>query len=57
MKYIRGTRNIPLLLSANGRVILKWCIDESFMVYPNIRGHTGGGLIIGGGFTIVGTTK
>ena len=27
MKYTRGTSNLPLILSANGSVILKFCID------------------------------
>jgi hypothetical protein len=27
MRYIRGTRTVPLILSANGSGILKWCMD------------------------------
>ena len=57
MKYIKGTRNQPLILSANGSGILKWWIDGSFAVYPNMRGHTGGGLSMRLGFLIVSSTE
>jgi hypothetical protein len=57
MKYIRGTKELPLILSANGSGILKWWIDASFAVHPNMRGHTGGGLSMGQGFPIVTSTK
>jgi hypothetical protein len=53
MKYIRGTRDLPLVLSARGSGILKWWVDGSFAVHPNMRGHTGGGLSLGRGFPIV----
>ncbi len=35
MKYLRGTRKLPLILSANGSGILKWWVDGSFGVHPN----------------------
>jgi len=35
---------MPLILSANGSGILKWWVDASFVVHPNMRGHSGGGL-------------
>jgi hypothetical protein len=57
MKYLRGTRTMPLILSANGSGILKWYVDASFAVHPNLRGHSGGGLTLGRGFPIVGSTK
>ena len=57
MRYIRGTRTLPLILSANGSGILKWWVDASFAVHPNMRGHSGGGLSLGRGFTIVSSTK
>ena len=57
MKDIRGTRNPPLILSDNGRCILKWGIDESFEVHLNMRGQTGGGLSMGRGFPMVSSTK
>ena len=42
MNFIRGTIDIPLILSANGSGFLKWWIDASYAVHTNIRGHTGG---------------
>ena len=57
MKCIRGTRKLPLILSADGSGILKWWVDASFAVHPNMRGHSGGGLSLGRGFPIVGSTK
>jgi hypothetical protein len=57
MRYIRGTHTMPLILSANGSGILKWWVDASFAVHPNMRGHSGGGLSLGRGFPIVSSTK
>jgi hypothetical protein len=53
MKYLRGTRTLPLILSTNGTGILKWWVDAAFAVHPNMRGHSGGGLSLGRGFPIV----
>jgi hypothetical protein len=57
MLYLRGTRKLPLTLSADGSGILKWYVDASFGVHPNLRGHSGGGLTLGQGFPITGSTK
>jgi hypothetical protein len=57
MKYLRGTRTLPLILSANGTGILKWWVDTAFAVHPNMQGHSGGGLSLGRGFPIVSSTK
>jgi hypothetical protein len=34
MKYLRGTRRLPLILIADGSGILKWWVDASFAVHP-----------------------
>jgi hypothetical protein len=57
MRYIRGSRTMPLILSANRSGILKWWVDASFAVHPNMCGHSGGGLSLGRGFPIVSSTK
>jgi hypothetical protein len=57
MRYLRGTRTMPLILSANGSGILKWWVDASFTVHPTMRGHSGGGMSLGCGFPIVRSTK
>jgi hypothetical protein len=57
MRYIRGTRTMPLILSVNGSGFLKWWVDVSFIVHPNMRGHSIGGLSLGRGFPIVSSTN
>jgi hypothetical protein len=57
MKYIRGTKLLPLILSATDNGILIWWINASFAVHPNMRGHTSGGLSMGTGFPIVTSKK
>jgi hypothetical protein len=57
MQYLRGTKDLPLILSADGSGILKWYVDGSYTVHPNMRGHTGGGLTLGRGFPISASTK
>ena len=44
-------------MSANESGIIKWWIYGSFVVHPNTRGHTGGGLSMGRRFPIVSSTK
>jgi hypothetical protein len=48
---------MPLILSAIGSAILKWWVDASLSVHPNMRGYLGGGLSLGHGFPIVSSTK
>ena len=57
MKYIRGTKGLPLILSADGSGVLKWYVDGSYTVHPNMRGHTGAGLTMGRGYPISASTK
>ena len=57
MMYIRGTIDLALTLSVNGTGMLKWYVDGSYGVHPNIRGHSGGGLSMGTGFSISYSTK
>ena len=57
MRYIRGTKDLPLTLSANGDGVLRWMIDGSHGVHPNLRGHTGGGLTMGRGYPIAQSGK
>ncbi len=57
MKYIRGTSDMPLILRADGSGMLKWYVDASHGVHPNMKGHTGGGLTMGTGFPIAASSK
>ena len=57
MMYIRGTIYLPLTLSANGTIMLKWYVYGFYGVNPNMRGHSGGLLSIGTGLPISSSTK
>lgn len=57
MKYIKGTQDLPLTLGMKKVDVLKWWIDGSHAVHPNMRGHTGGGLSFGIGFPISQSSK
>jgi hypothetical protein len=36
IKYLRKTKDLPLILSADSTGILKWWVDASFAVHPNM---------------------
>ena len=57
MKYISGTSNLPLILSANGSGILKFWIDGSITVYPKMIGRTGCVISMERVFTIFSSTR
>jgi len=57
MIFIRATKELPLILGSDGIGILKWYVDSSFTVHPNMRGHTSGGLTLGRGYPISASTK
>jgi hypothetical protein len=57
MHYLNGIRKLPLIISADGTGILKWLVDGSFAVHPNMHGHTGAGLTMGQGFPISCSTE
>ena len=56
MVYLRGTDKMPLTLEADECNIVKWWVDASFAVHPDIRSHTGGVMMLGrggGAFTVL----
>jgi hypothetical protein len=57
MKYLRATKDLPLILGADRTGILKWYADGTYAVHPNMRGHTGGGLTMGRGYSIWASTR
>ncbi|MGL4352274.1 MAG: Ty1/Copia family ribonuclease HI, partial [Plesiomonas shigelloides] len=56
MRYLRNTKEMPLTLEADGTRVLKWWVDASFAVHPDMKGHTGGMLTLGKG-AVYGTSK
>ena len=55
MKYLRATVDMPLTLEASDMRIVKWHIDASFAVHPDMKSHTGGAMTLGKG-TVYGTS-
>ena len=49
MRYLDGTQELHLTLSANDLRTIKWYIDASFAVHPDFRSHTGGVMTMGEG--------
>jgi hypothetical protein len=47
MKYLRGTIDMPLTLSADDTQMVKWWVDASYGVHPDCKSHTGGALSLG----------
>ena len=44
-------------MGTNGTGVLKWMINGSHGVHPNMQGHTSGGLCMGRGYPISTSTK
>ena len=55
VKYLRGTASLPLTLEANSLQIVKWWVDASYAVHPDMKSHTGGMMSLGKG-TIYGAS-
>ena len=55
--YLCLAQKLPLILGANNSGMLKWYVDAFFAVHPNMRGHTGGGFMLGQGCHIISLTK
>jgi hypothetical protein len=41
MRYLRDTKDLALKPEANDDGVIRWWVDESFAVHPNLRSHTG----------------
>ena len=57
LKYLRGTRGLPMILGGNDEVDLKWWIDTSFAIHPDMRSHTGVTMLLGHGCPYSSTNK
>jgi hypothetical protein len=49
MKYLNGTRDLRLTLSADKLNCIKWYMDASFAVHPDFKSHTGTTMKFGDG--------
>ena len=49
MQYLRATIDLVLTLEADDLHILKWWVDASYAVHPDMKSHTGGTMSMGKG--------
>jgi hypothetical protein len=47
MKYLRGTKDMALMLEGDNACVIKWWVDTSFAVHPDMKSHTGGAMTLG----------
>jgi hypothetical protein len=47
--YLRETKGLCLTLEADNLQVIKWWVDASFAVHPDMRSHTGGAMSLGKG--------
>ena len=57
MKYIQGIIGLPLILSIDKSVNIKWYVDALFAVHKYMRSHTGGFMTMGTGGGYVHSSK
>ena len=44
LKYLHSTKDLSLILSADGSGLLRWWVDASYGVHMDMKGHTGGNM-------------
>lgn len=49
MKYLKSTKKLNVVLEADDLTVVKWWIDGSYGVHPDMRSHTGGTMSLGKG--------
>ena len=47
MRYLRGTKEFPLILSSESTNIVKWWVDGSYGIHPDARSQIGGTVSLG----------
>ena len=57
MRFLNGTRQDVLTLSADNLHTFKWYVDASFAVHPDFRSHTGAALTMGQGAILSSSLK
>eukprot|EP00978_Attheya_sp_CCMP212_P045135 scaffold334681_cov33-Attheya_sp.AAC.1 len=57
MRYLRGTLDLPLVLEVDNLQIVKWWIDASYAVHPDMKSHTGGIMSLGRGAVYAASVK
>ena len=57
IRYLRYTIYMCLVLGKDDMDSVRWCIDASYAVHPNMRGHTGATMSMGNGSIFSGSWK
>ena len=57
MKHLNITKDIPLTLEANNSGCIRWWVDTSFAVRPDMKSHSGAMMSMGQGAAISGSKK
>ena len=57
IQYLRHTLYMCLVLGKDGTESVRWWIDASYAVHPNMRGHTGATMSMGNGSIYSGLWK
>ena len=57
MKYLKSTKDIPLTLEAENSGCIRWWVDTSFAVHPDMKSHSGAMMYMGQGAEISGSNK
>jgi hypothetical protein len=57
IKYLWGTPKLALTLEGDDARIVKWWVDASFAVHPDMKSHTGGTLSLGKGSVYATSTR
>ena len=55
--YLHGMEELPLILHADSATVVKWWVDGSHAIHPNMHGHSGGCMSLGMGMPIMGSSK
>ena len=57
MKYLQGTREMTLTIEPDNLQVIKWWVDASYAVHPDMKSDTGGFMSLGKGTVYATSTK
>jgi hypothetical protein len=49
LTFLRGTKDDPFTLAADGSCTIRWWVDASYAVHPDMKSHTGATMSLGQG--------
>ena len=52
LRYLKGTKNMKLTLSADNLSVVKWWVDASHAMHDDCKSHTGASMLLGKGMPI-----